>query len=82
MMFYLFLLSGIMEKEYETIKLHATLMNTTFKHDYHAKFKEKFNASEILKVRTLSYLYKLNMYALVEKANEIKINNIYFILGL
>ncbi|CAL1684825.1 unnamed protein product [Lasius platythorax] len=41
---------GIMEKEYETIKLHATLMNTSFKHDYHAKFKEKFDASEILKV--------------------------------
>lgn len=60
MILYLFLLSGIMEKEYETIKLHATLMNTSFKHDYHAKFKEKFDASEILKVRTC--LYKLDMY--------------------
>ncbi|KAL6447880.1 hypothetical protein ACFW04_000157 [Cataglyphis niger] len=45
---------GLKEKEYETIKLHATLMNTSFKRDYHArsKSKEKFNASEILKVRT------------------------------
>ncbi|XP_050464679.1 uncharacterized protein LOC126858419 [Cataglyphis hispanica] len=43
---------GLKEKEYETIKLHATLMNTSFKRDYRArsKSKEKFNASEILKV--------------------------------
>ncbi|XP_024883318.1 activating signal cointegrator 1 complex subunit 1 isoform X4 [Temnothorax curvispinosus] len=41
---------GLMEKEYEKIKLHATLMNTSFKNDYPARFKERYDASEILKV--------------------------------
>jgi len=39
-----------MEKEYEKIKLHATLMNTAFKDDYSARFKERYDANEILKV--------------------------------
>ncbi|KAG5309442.1 ASCC1 protein, partial [Acromyrmex insinuator] len=41
---------GLMEKEYEKIKLHATLMNTAFKDDYSARFKERYDANEILKV--------------------------------
>ncbi|XP_011632959.1 activating signal cointegrator 1 complex subunit 1 isoform X1 [Pogonomyrmex barbatus] len=41
---------GLMEKEYEKIKLHVTLMNTSFKRDYQGRFKEKYDASEILKV--------------------------------
>lgn len=40
---------GMKEKEYERVKLHATIMNTTFKNDFPAKLKERFNASEILK---------------------------------
>ncbi|XP_071566997.1 activating signal cointegrator 1 complex subunit 1 isoform X3 [Temnothorax nylanderi] len=41
---------GLMEKEREKIKLHATVMNTSFKNDYPARFKERFDASKILKV--------------------------------
>lgn len=48
-----------MEKEYENIKLHVTLMNTSFKRNYQAKFKERYDASEILKV---IYFYKLNSF--------------------
>lgn len=61
---------GIMEREYETIKLHATLMNTTFKHDYPAKFKEKFNANEILKV------YKDTLFG-ETKFNQIDISELH-----
>ncbi|XP_011883478.1 PREDICTED: activating signal cointegrator 1 complex subunit 1 isoform X2 [Vollenhovia emeryi] len=39
---------GLMEKD--KVKLHVTLMNTTFKKDYPARFREKYDASEILKV--------------------------------
>nr|XP_012234026.1 PREDICTED: uncharacterized protein LOC105678895 [Linepithema humile] len=45
-----FLHIGLKENEYEKVKLHATLMNTSFKNDYQARFKDKYNASEILKV--------------------------------
>lgn len=38
------------EKEYERVNLHATLMNTSFKDDYQARFKDKFDASKVLKV--------------------------------
>lgn len=51
-----------MEKEYEReniVKLHVTLMNTSFKRDYQAKFKERYDASEILKV---TYFYKLDSF--------------------
>ncbi|XP_011704169.1 PREDICTED: activating signal cointegrator 1 complex subunit 1 isoform X3 [Wasmannia auropunctata] len=43
-----FIDTGLMEKEYETIKLHATLMNVAFKDEYPAKFKERYDASEII----------------------------------
>jgi len=45
-----------MEKEYEKIKLHATLMNTSFKKDYQARYKERFDANEILKVMRLIFI--------------------------
>ncbi|XP_018360775.1 PREDICTED: activating signal cointegrator 1 complex subunit 1 isoform X2 [Trachymyrmex cornetzi] len=45
-----FIKIGLMEKEYEKIKLHATLMNTAFKDDYSARFKERYDANEILQV--------------------------------
>ncbi|XP_072745481.1 uncharacterized protein [Anoplolepis gracilipes] len=65
---------GLKEKEYETIKLHATLMNTSFKHDYHARFKEKFNASDILKVHkdTLFGETTFNQIDISELHNAIK----------
>lgn len=45
-----------MEKEFKKIKLHVTLMNTSFKNDYQARFKEKYDASEILKVIGLTFV--------------------------
>lgn len=42
-----------MKKERDSVKLHVTLMNTSFKRDYQTRFKEKYNASEILKVSNL-----------------------------
>lgn len=45
-----------MEKEYEKIKLHATLMNTAFKDS--TRFKERYDANEILKViRFINWIY-------------------------
>ncbi|XP_029164380.1 uncharacterized protein LOC114935663 [Nylanderia fulva] len=60
----------LMKKKYDTIKLHATLMNTSFKHDYPAKFKEKFNASEILKI------YKDTLFG-ETKFNQIDISELH-----
>lgn len=39
-----------MKKEQEHVKLHATLMNSSFIDDFPAKFKERFDATEIFKV--------------------------------
>ncbi|XP_014478832.1 PREDICTED: activating signal cointegrator 1 complex subunit 1 isoform X2 [Dinoponera quadriceps] len=40
---------GLREKEYERVKLHMTVMNIHFKDEKEA-YKQKFNASEILKI--------------------------------
>lgn len=50
-----------MEKEYENVKLHVTLMNTSFKKDYAARFKERYDASEILKVIRLIFILHLSI---------------------
>lgn len=48
------LILGLREKEYERVKLHMTVMNTSFKDEKDA-YKERFNASEILKV--IEYIF-------------------------
>lgn len=53
-----------MEKEYEKIKLHVTLMNTTFKREYQAKFKERYDASEILKVIRFIFIYLIHLFTI------------------
>ncbi|XP_032674206.1 activating signal cointegrator 1 complex subunit 1 isoform X2 [Odontomachus brunneus] len=44
-----FIQIGLIEKKYERVKLHMTVMNTSFKDDKQA-YKDRFNASEILKI--------------------------------
>lgn len=53
-----------MEREYEKVKLHVTLMNTSFKRfkrDYQARFKERYDASEILKVTGLIFINSIHL---------------------
>lgn len=55
-------------------------MNTSFKDDYQARFKEKFDASEILKVieRFYKYSFKINDRT-INNSNRTK--QLFYILG-
>lgn len=54
-------------------------MNTSFKDDYHSRFKEKFDASEILKV--ISYFYTYCSKPVMKLNNNNRAKWLLYILG-
>ena len=50
---------GLIDRKYQAVKLHLTLMNTTFKltkEERNGKNFITFDATEIMKVNTFNYL--------------------------
>ncbi|EZA56279.1 activating signal cointegrator 1 complex subunit 1 isoform X2 [Ooceraea biroi] len=73
---------GLMKKERENVKLHATLMNVSFKDDHSSRFKEKIDATEIFKdhKETLFGEITLNQIDISELGTASK-NNYYKSIG-